>query len=84
MPSLYLFHFAQIHAEFRLPELASVAELHGIPYTLPEAEESRDPRRPFIIIQLEKEEHARTLARRCILIKSVPLFFSLLSFVDRA
>jgi hypothetical protein len=72
MPSLYLFHFAQAHNEFRLPELASVAELYGIQYTLPEKKEDSDPNRPFMVIQLEGEEHARMLAKRCILIKYVP------------
>ena len=66
---LYLFHFAQIHNEFRLPELASVSELNSIPYQLSDVEEGRDPNRPFMVIKLEKEDHARTLARRCILIK---------------
>jgi len=70
MPSLYLLHFAQIHNEFRLPELASVSELYGISYRLPELEESRDPNRPFMIIELDTDDQARMLARRCILIKS--------------
>ncbi len=72
MPSLYLFHFAQAHNDFRFPELASIAELYGISYTLPEKEADRDPSRPFMIIQLEGEGHARMLAKRCILIKYVP------------
>ncbi|PPQ93788.1 hypothetical protein CVT25_013497 [Psilocybe cyanescens] len=70
MPSRYLFHYAQVHNEFRLPELQSIAELHGISYSLPGNAEDRDPNRPFMIVELEKEEHARMLARRCILIKA--------------
>ena len=66
---LYLFHFAQIHNDFRLPELASVSELFSIPYKLSDVEEGRDPSRPFMVIELESDDHARTLARRCILIK---------------
>ncbi|KAJ3512258.1 hypothetical protein NLJ89_g3627 [Agrocybe chaxingu] len=75
MPSRYLFHFAQAHDEFRLPELASVAELHGISYSLPQEPENRDPKRPYMVIDLEREDHARTLARRCILIKAVYEFY---------
>ena len=67
----YLFHFAQAHNDFRLPELQSIAELYGIPYSLPPQEKDRDPARPFIVIDLEGEEHARILAKRCILIKYV-------------
>ncbi|KIM45389.1 hypothetical protein M413DRAFT_65987 [Hebeloma cylindrosporum] len=75
MPSRYLLHFAQAHDDFRLPELQSVAELYGITYSLPPREEDRDPTRPFMVIDLEDEEHARLLARRCILIKAVYEFY---------
>ena len=71
MPLPYLFHFAQAHNDFRLPELQSIAELYGIPYSLPPQEGDRDPSRPFMVIDLEGEEHARILAKRCILIKYV-------------
>ncbi|KAF8160674.1 S-adenosyl-L-methionine-dependent methyltransferase [Crassisporium funariophilum] len=75
MPSRYLIQFAQAHNEFRLPELSSVAELYGIPITLPEEFDNRDPTRPYMVVELEEEEHVRTLARRCILIKSVFEFY---------
>lgn len=68
MPS-YLIHFAIVHSEFRLPELESVGKIHGFEVTLPEDAEERDPSRPFMIVELEREEHARMLARRCILIR---------------
>lgn len=71
MPLRYLLHFAQVHNDFRLSELQSVAELYGIPYALPPQVEDRDPTRPFMVIGLEREEHARILAKRCILIKCV-------------
>jgi len=71
MSSRYLLHFAQAHSDFRLPELQSIAELYGIAYSLPPQEEDRDPTRPFMVIDVEGEEHARILARRCILIKYV-------------
>lgn len=71
MPLQYLIIFAQTHHEFRLPELFSVAELNGFIFSLPDLAEDRDPTRPFMVLGLENEEHARILARRCILIKSV-------------
>ena len=64
---LFLFVFAQTHAEFRIPELRSISELHGFHVELVD----QDPTRPFMVISLESEEHARLLAKRCILIKSV-------------
>lgn len=72
----YLFQFAQVHHEFRLPELSSIAELHGFSLSLPPQPEHRDPTRPFMVIGLEDEEHARILARRCILIKYVVAYAS--------
>ena len=71
MPQDYIVLFAQAHDDFRLPELDSVSELYKFKYTLSHAS---DPHRPFMVIQLESEEHARLLARRCILIKSVVQF----------
>ncbi|EJU04241.1 tRNA guanosine-2'-O-methyltransferase [Dacryopinax primogenitus] len=67
----YLLQFAQVHFEFRIPELESVAILYGFRLGLPEAPEERDPLRPFMIVDLDSEEHARLLAKRCILIKTV-------------
>ncbi|KAF8554733.1 tRNA guanosine-2'-O-methyltransferase [Imleria badia] len=78
-PCDYLFVFAQAHEEFRVPELRSIAELHGFPvgfdrYT---TEDLADVvRRPFMILKLEEEEHARLLANRCILIKSIYEFYA--------
>lgn len=68
----FLLQFAQVHHDFRLPELQSVAELYGISYALPVDEKDCDPYRPWMIIGLQSEDHARTLARRCILIKYAP------------
>lgn len=65
----YLFVFAQAHEEFRIPELLSVAELYGIHITFSDDPERLDASRPFMMLGLGKEEHARTLASRCILIK---------------
>ena len=67
----YLFVFAQVHDEFRIPELLSVAELFGIQITFPEAPEQLDVSRPFMVLGLKCDEEAKTLASRCILIKYV-------------
>jgi len=62
----YLVVFAQAHEDFRVPELQSVAEIYGFSLSIPD---DFDSSRPFGILPLDKEEHARLLARRCILIK---------------
>lgn len=68
--SQYIFVFAQVHEEFRIPELLSVSELYNIPIAFPGGDSaSTDVSRPFMILGLESEEHARILASRCILIK---------------
>jgi tRNA G10 N-methylase Trm11 len=67
----YLFVFAQAHNDFRLPELQSVAELHGFNFSLASAPDDRDPTRPYMVIDLAEEGHARILAGRCILVKQV-------------
>ena len=68
--SPYLFVFAQVHEEFRVPELLSISELHNVSIKFPGNDPtSADVSRPFMILGLESEEHARILARRCILVK---------------
>ncbi|KAI0690518.1 tRNA guanosine-2'-O-methyltransferase [Cytidiella melzeri] len=70
--SLYIFVFAQVHEEFRVPELLSISELYDISITFPGGDStSADVSRPFMILGLESEDHARILARRCILVKSI-------------
>jgi tRNA (guanine10-N2)-methyltransferase len=64
----FLLVFAQAHAEFRIPELRSVSELHGFDVDLGN---NPDATRPFMVVGLESEEQANLLARRCVLIKSV-------------
>ncbi|KAI0030795.1 tRNA guanosine-2'-O-methyltransferase [Vararia minispora EC-137] len=73
MKDQYLFIFAQAHDDFRVPELYSVAELYGFDLVIPE---DFDVARPFAVLELEKEEHARLLARRCVLIRSVYEFYA--------
>ena len=65
----YLFVFSQVHDEFRIPELLSVAELYGFEIKFPENPEDKDTTRPFMLLELESEEHARLLAKRCTLIR---------------
>jgi tRNA (guanine10-N2)-methyltransferase len=69
MPTQYLFVFAQAHDDFRIPELLSISELHNFTITLPDDPEECDPSRPYMILGLVEEEHARILARRCILVR---------------
>ncbi|KAJ3984730.1 tRNA guanosine-2'-O-methyltransferase [Lentinula detonsa] len=73
--SKYLAVFAQAHQEFRVPELESAAQLYNFKIHLSDDLEERDPGRPYMIIWLESEDHARLLARRCILIKSIYEFY---------
>ena len=74
-PRQYLVVFAQAHEDFRVPELRSIAELHGFPLTIPD---DFDSSRPFGVLSLDQEEHARFLARRCILIKCVSLVYRII------
>ena len=78
MPISCIVHFAQAHADFRLPELESIAELHGFTIAKPcqqsgqpssYEEDTWNPNRPFWVVDLEGEEEAVLLARRCILVK---------------
>jgi tRNA (guanine10-N2)-methyltransferase len=67
----YLLHFAVAHDDFRLPELSSVSHLFNFEIGLPDDAKDYDPRRPFTIVTLECDKHARLLARRCTMIKLV-------------
>ncbi|KIJ49558.1 hypothetical protein M422DRAFT_161287 [Sphaerobolus stellatus SS14] len=73
MPLQVLLQFAQTHDEFRLPELQSVAETYGFEVGLPE---NPDITRPFMVVTLEEEKHAKLLAERCILVKSVLEYYA--------
>ena len=70
----YLVWFAQIHAEFRIPELLSMSDLYNFSIHFPGPVRDLDTSRPFMIFALDEEEHAKILARRCILIKWVTVF----------
>lgn len=80
LPREYLFVFAQAHDEFRIPELQSISELYGFTiglsrYSDPLACEAA-VKRPFMVLGLEEDAHAKLLASRCILIKSVYEFYA--------
>ncbi|KAJ1304737.1 hypothetical protein OPQ81_005875 [Rhizoctonia solani] len=70
MPTTYLIHFAVTHAEFRIPELLSVAKCNGFDVVLP-SESDIDNTRPFLTVEMDKDEHVKVLAQRCILIKAI-------------
>ena len=74
MVSQYLFVFAQVHDEFRIPELLSISELYDIEITFPADPQHLDVSRPFMVLGLQSEEDARTLAKRCILIRYAVIF----------
>lgn len=81
MGQQYLFWFAQVHDDFRIPELQSVAEIHGFDLHIPQ---DLDASRPFCILELDHEEHARLLARRCILIRCGSVIISVLTCIGGA
>ncbi|CAK5281512.1 unnamed protein product [Mycena citricolor] len=70
---VYLIVFAQSHPDFRVPELQSIAELFGFSIAIPE---QCDTSRPFLVIEIDTEQHARMLASRCILIKHIYEFYA--------
>ncbi|KZT29058.1 tRNA guanosine-2'-O-methyltransferase [Neolentinus lepideus HHB14362 ss-1] len=77
MRTPYLFVFAQAHESFRIPEILSIAELNCFTITFPTSPgEVRSSSSPFVVLELEEEQHARLLARRCILIKAVYEFYA--------
>ena len=83
MTANYLFVFAQVHEEYRIPELQSIAELYGIAITFPEEDVTKlDVSRPFMVLGLESEEDSIKLARRCILVKCVCFSYVLVSSSD--
>ncbi len=65
----YLFVFAQVHDEFRMPEILSISELYGFELRFPDNPEDKDTSRPFMILELNDEEHDKLLAQLFILIK---------------
>lgn len=63
----YLICFAQAHPNFRKAELESLADTYGIPLDLL----NHDATNPFLIVQLENDEQAKTLLSRSILSKGI-------------
>ncbi|KAH7888729.1 tRNA guanosine-2'-O-methyltransferase [Phlebopus sp. FC_14] len=79
-PAQYLVVFAQAHEEFRVPELRSISELYSFTIGFTQYADpdllKKATKRPFMILDMEEEDHARILAQRCILIKSVYEFYA--------
>ncbi|KAF8513155.1 tRNA guanosine-2'-O-methyltransferase [Hysterangium stoloniferum] len=73
MPLQVLIQFAQAHADFRIPELLSVAFNYGFKVDLPP---DVNVNRPFMTVTLQEEKHACLIAERCILVKSVHEYFA--------
>ena len=80
MPTEYLIQFAQTHTEFRLPELHSVCEC--LDFQIQYDSEKVDLGRPFMVVSLSDEQHARLLGERCVLIKYVYLALYLAFVTD--
>ncbi|XP_065844049.1 tRNA (guanine(10)-N2)-methyltransferase homolog [Oscarella lobularis] len=68
-----LFHYAQEHLEFRLPEFVSSAALAGIANAeiVKECSHAACDLSPFLIVDLPSEDVARRIAQRSVLMKSV-------------
>lgn len=47
----------------------SVAQLYNFRISFSSDLNERDPGRPYMVVGLDEEEHARLLAKRCILVK---------------
>lgn len=71
MRNAYIAAFAQVHDQFRIPEILSVAELFNFTIHFSQPVQEIDTSRPFMIFGLDDEEHAKILATRCILLKYV-------------
>lgn len=85
----YIIHFSLTHPSFRLPELTSIAELHGfgdtmkitladdLPGYTARTRSGEEPKAlgPFVVVELENEAQAKILAERCVLIKWVRVVF---------
>lgn len=78
MPLKILIQFAQAHPDFRIPELLSVAQIYGFDIILPQ---NPDVTRPFMIIEIQQEHHARLIAQRCILVKFVHHSFKVINSI---
>lgn len=64
----FLFHYANEHLDFRLPELKSVVELLGTKINI--KNETNEPKNPFLVVELPSEETAKQILNRTMLIRS--------------
>lgn len=63
--TLYLLHVSANHPSFRIPELLSCAKTYNFPIDIAWEDEAR----PFVIVGLRKDAHARKLAERCMAVR---------------
>lgn len=63
----YIIFFAQAFPNFRLAELESIADYYDIPIVVGEHKELN----PFLVVQLESDDHAKKIMERCILGKGI-------------
>lgn len=63
----YIIVFAHSFPSFRVPELESLADLFGVEVDLSDHNEKS----PFLIVNLESDEHAQKLIKRSILVKGI-------------
>lgn len=63
----YIISFAHSFPNFRVAELESLADLHGVSVDL----SHHDEKSPFLVVELESDEDAANLIRRSILAKGI-------------
>jgi tRNA (guanine10-N2)-methyltransferase len=61
----YLLHIPRENESFRVPELFACAKLFDFDIRIVE----EDPVSPFLIVELESDEHAKRITERCVLVK---------------
>ncbi|KAJ1919147.1 hypothetical protein H4219_002196 [Mycoemilia scoparia] len=69
MSTKFLIHFAQIHTDFRIAELESLARLNGINVDLHKG--SPDLSSPYLVVELQSIDEAKKLIERSILVKEI-------------
>ncbi|KAJ1719398.1 hypothetical protein LPJ61_006314, partial [Coemansia biformis] len=65
----FIVYLAQYHADFRLAELDSLAQLEGVTIAYDRASCAADS--PFLVVELESVEQAAKLVQRGILVRSI-------------
>lgn len=63
----YLIYFAQAYPNFRQAELESIAQIYNIPVDLTHHDENS----PFLVVQMQNDDHARKLIERSVLARAI-------------